>query len=45
MILSTWVEDPAEVVSILDEEVEYLARRAAAESGESDVNVESEGAR
>ncbi|MFE9282575.1 beta-ketoacyl synthase N-terminal-like domain-containing protein [Nocardiopsis alba] len=45
VILSTWVEDPAEVVSILDEEVEYLARRAAAESGESDVNVESEGAR
>jgi hypothetical protein len=30
VILSTWVQDGAEVVSIFDEEVEYLTRQAAA---------------
>ncbi|MFF8499041.1 beta-ketoacyl synthase N-terminal-like domain-containing protein [Streptomyces anulatus] len=30
VILSTWVEDPAEVTAVLDEEVEYLTRHTAA---------------
>ncbi|MBB6170498.1 acyl transferase domain-containing protein/aryl carrier-like protein [Nocardiopsis mwathae] len=39
VILTTWVEDSAEVVSILDEEVAYLARQAAGTGG-----ADSEGA-
>ncbi|MCO1579143.1 acyltransferase domain-containing protein [Crossiella sp. SN42] len=32
VVLSTWVEDPAEVVAILDEEVECLTRDAAVQA-------------
>lgn len=45
VILSTWVKDPAEVVSILDEEVEYLARQALTGAEDPDSNVDSKGLR